>query len=208
MLVEVSLPSSLRKPGVSHTMLWLIWHLVCSAAAPGVMLLRVIFQGDNDVLAAAHTALSRSHHVDPKTQGTWRNVEPLLLKAKAWNLQDSISLKWLQMLTAPVLPSHASCSFSACNNRSLSMDLSLHLQPFLLFLSPDCPTQRLPITPNFLLLTNISCVKIALNQISLFFFFFGQFHQAERIQIEDKHSDFVAEGKKTLLSEHCENCVI
>lgn len=169
MLVEVSLPSSLRKPGVSRTTLWLIWHLVCSAAAPGVMLLRVIFQGDINELAAAHTALSRSHHGAPKTQGTWRNVKPL--KAEAWNLQDSISLKWLQMLRAPVLPSHAPCSFSACNNRSLSMDLSLHLQPFLLFLSPDCPTQRLPITPNFLLLTNISCVKIALNQISFFFFF-------------------------------------
>lgn len=164
---------------------------MCSAAAPGVMLLRVIFQGDINELAAAHTALSRSHHGAPKTQGTWRNVEPL--KAEAWNLQDSISLKWLQMLRAPVLPSHAPCSFSVCNNRSLSMDLSLHLQPLLLFLSPDCPTQRLPITPNFLLLTNISCVKIALNQIS-FFFFSGQFHQAERIQIEDKHSDFVAEG--------------
>lgn len=100
-----------------------------------------------------------------------RNVEEFgSLSAKSRSLKPS---EWCisKMDTdahVTTLSSHVPCNFSAGNNRSLTMYLSLHLQCFQLFLSPDCLTQRLPIMPNFLLVANISHVKIALNRISFF----------------------------------------
>ena len=119
-------------------------------------------------MPTAHKAVNRSRYVALEMQEMWKNLEPFLLKAEVRNLQNGISLKRIQKLMLHALSSHAPCNFSTHNNRSLSMYLSLHLQLFLLFLSPDCLTQRLPIMPNFLLVTNISHVKIALNQISFF----------------------------------------
>lgn len=119
-------------------------------------------------MPTARKAVNRSHYIALETQGIWKNLEPLLLKT-VWNLLNGISLEWIEKLMLRARSSHAPGNFSTRNNRSLStVHLSLHLQRFLLFLSPDSLTQRLPIMPNFLLVTNISHVKIALNQISFF----------------------------------------
>lgn len=160
------------------------WVQCCHAWHPMVMA---------TCMPTAHKALNRSHYVALEMQEMWNNLEPLLLKAEVWNLQNGISLKWIQKLMLHVLSSHAQCNFSTRNNRSLSIYLSLHLQHFLLFLSPDCLTQGLPITPNFLLVTNILNVKIALNQIS----FFWPVPQGWENTGWQQTFDFAAEVKKS-----------
>lgn len=119
-------------------------------------------------MPTARKAVNRSHYIALEMQGMWKHLEPLMLKT-VWNLQNGQSLGWIEKPLLRAQSSHAPCSFSTCNNRSLStVHLSPHLQCFLLFLSPDSLMQRLPIMPNFLLVTNISHVKIALNQIPFF----------------------------------------
>lgn len=134
---------------------------MCSAA----VMLRWV-QCCHACLPTAHRAVNRSLYVALEMQEKWKNLE---LSAKSRSLKPlELSPKWIQKLMLHALSSHAPCNFSTHNNKSLSMYFNRHLQCFLLFLCSDCFTQRLPIMPNFLLVTNTSHVKIALNRLSFF----------------------------------------